>query len=287
MQNYHDLLRHIMENGVERPDRTDVGTSRFVPGATLQWDLQQGFPMLTTRRVPFRIAFEETMFFLRGETDTRKLEEKRINIWKGNTTREFLDNKGLHHLPVGSLGTGYSHQWRNFGGLVDVPETGVDQIRDMIDEMKTNPTSRRHVVTAWNPTQLSGTPLPPCHLMHMYTVDPANKLLHSSFVMRSNDVPFGLPFNIMGYAFLNHAFSAILNLTPGTLTYFAQDAHIYKNQYAMVEEQLERTPRELPTFKFKKQLNSFNDLLNLEYEDIEIEGYDPYPDIKDKPGMAV
>lgn len=276
-----------MEHGVERPDRTDVGTSKFVPGQTLQWNLQDGFPMLTTRRVPFRIAFEETMFFLRGETDTTKLEEKRINIWKGNTTREFLDSKGLQHLPVGSLGTGYSHQWRNFGGLVDVPETGVDQIRNMLDDMKANPTSRRHVITAWNPTQLKGTPLPPCHIMHMYTVDPVNKLLHSSFVMRSNDVPFGLPFNIMGYAFLNHAFSAILGLKPGTLTYFAQDAHIYKNQYNMVEEQLQRTPRALPTLKINRSLNSFEDLLALEYSDIAIEGYDPYPDIKDKPSMAV
>lgn len=287
MENFHTLLKHIMEHGVERPDRTDVGTSRFVPGYSMQWDLQKGFPMLTTRKVPFRIAFEETMFFLRGETDTTKLEEKRIFIWKDNTSREFLDNKNLQHLPVGSLGTGYSHQWRNFGGEVGVPDSGVDQIRNMLNEMKTNPTSRRHVVSAWNPTQLDGTPLPPCHLMHMYTVDPVNKLLHSSFVMRSNDVPFGLPFNIMGYAFLNHAFSAILGLKPGILTYFAQDAHIYKNQYAMVQEQLTRTPRDLPTLSFNRELKTFDDLLDLEFKDVTIDGYDPYPDIANKPNMAV
>jgi len=287
LQNYHDLMEYILEKGVERPDRTSVGASKFVPAQTLTWDLAEGFPIITTRRVPFRIAFEETMFFLRGETDTTKLEQKRIHIWKDNTSREFLDSKNLQHLPVGSLGTGYSHQWRNFGGEVGKPDTGVDQIRDMINEMQTNPTSRRHVVSAWNPTQLPGTPLPPCHLMHMYTVDPVNNLLHSSFIMRSNDVPFGLPFNIMGYAFLNHAFSAILGLTPGTLTYFAQDAHIYKNQYEMVEEQLTRIPKTLPRFNFKKKLETFDDLLALEFEDVEIIGYDPYPDIADKPAMAV
>jgi thymidylate synthase len=276
-----------MENGVERPDRTDVGTSKFVPGYSMQWDLAEGFPILTTRRVSFRIAFEETMFFLRGDTDTTKLEEKKINIWKGNTSREFLDSKGLNALPVGSLGAGYSHQWRNFNGVVGHTDTGVDQVRNMINEMQTNPTSRRHVITAWNPEQVDKTPLPPCHLMHMYTVDPVNKLLHSSFVMRSNDVPFGLPYNIMSYAYLNHLFSRILGLTPGTLSYFAQDAHIYKNQYKMVEEQLTRTPRDLPMLGISKPIESFDDALALEYSDIQLVGYDPYPDIADKPGMAV
>lgn len=280
MKNYHELLRHILENGTERPDRTDVGSSKFVPGYSMSWDLAEGFPMITTRKVPFRIAFEETMFFLRGETDTTKLEEKRINIWKGNTSREFLDSKGLKHLPVGSLGAGYSHQWRNFNGKVGEPDTGIDQIKNMLHDLKVNPTSRRHVITAWNPSQLEETPLPPCHLMHMYTVDPVNHLLHSSFVMRSNDVYHGLPYNIMGYAFLNHAFSAILGLKPGTLTYFAQDAHIYKNQYEVVEEQLTRESRDLPELVIKKDLDSFDDILSMEYEDIELIGYDPHPALK-------
>ena len=276
-----------MDNGVERPDRTDVGASKFVPGYSMSWDLADGFPMITTRKVPFRIAFEETMFFLRGDTDTKKLEEKRINIWKGNTSRSFLDSKGLQHLPVGSLGAGYSHQWRNFNGKVGHPDTGIDQVKNMIEEMQANPTSRRHVITAWNPSQLDETPLPPCHLMHMYSIDPVNKLLHSSFVMRSNDVPFGLPFNIMSYAFLNVVFSKVVGLNPGQLTYFAQDAHIYKNQYDMVTEQLERTPRDLPSLYIDKELNTFDDMLNLEYSDIRIEGYYPHPDIESKPGMAV
>lgn len=287
MKNFQGLLQHIMDHGVERPDRTDVGLSKFVPGACLSWNLAEGFPALTSRRVPIRIAFEETMFFLRGQTDTKILEEKKISIWKGNTSREFLDSKGLHDLPEGSLGTGYSHQWRNFGGLVGEPETGIDQVSNMLAEMKTNPTSRRHVITAWNPAQLGGTPLPPCHIMHMYSVDPVNHLLHSSFIMRSNDVPFGLPFNIMSYALLNIIFAKHLGLTPGTLTYFGHDAHIYQNQYDMVTEQLSRPVGALPTLEITKELTSFGDILDLEYSDLVITGYNPLPDIKDKPAMAV
>lgn len=285
MENYLQLARDVLANGVDRPDRTGIG-SRFISGATLDWDLQQGFPIVTTRKTAFRIAFEETMFFLRGETDTKLLEEKKINIWKGNTSREFLDDKGLTELPEGSIGTGYSHQWRNFNGTLG-KQDGVDQIRIMLENMKQNPTDRRHVITAWNPSQLEGTPLPPCHLMHMYTIDPTNMKLNSCFIMRSNDIPFGLPFNIMGYALLNNLFALYLGYRPGKLTYFGWDAHIYNNQFDMVEEQLKRTPRELPSLYIHKHINTFEDMLDLQFEDVELVCYDPYPDLKNKPGMAV
>lgn len=285
MNNYLQLAREVLTSGINKPDRTGVG-SRFISGAKLEWELDEGFPIVTTRRSPFRIAFEETMFFLRGETDTKILEEKKINIWKGNTTREFLDNVGLTDLPEGSIGTGYSHQWRNFNGTVGLQD-GVDQVQDMLERIKQNPTDRRHVITAWNPSQLSGTPLPPCHLMHMYSVDPVNEKLNSCFIMRSNDIPFGLPFNIMGYALLNHLFSAYLGLNPGKLVYFGWDAHIYNNQIDMVEEQLTRQPRALPKLVIHKEINTFDDMLALEFEDVELVGYDPYPDIKNKPNMAV
>jgi len=276
----------VYTNGTARPDRTGVG-SKFISGATLKWDLSEGFPMITTRKTTFRIAFEETMMFLRGETDTNTLANKNINIWKGNTTREFLDNAGLTHLPEGSLGTGYSHQWRNFGGDLGDPESGVDQITELLEGIQQDPTGRRHVVTAWNPAQLKGTPLPPCHIMNMYTVNPEKNTLNSCFIMRSNDIPFGLPFNIMGYAFLNIVFAKYLGYEPGELVYFGWDAHIYMNQMDMVKEQLEREPFPLPKLVIHKELLTIDDIMNLQYEDVEIINYQSHPDIKNKPGMAI
>lgn len=282
MQNYLDLLRKVLTQGNDRPDRTEFG-SRAVFGETLRWDLSAGFPMITTRKVSFRIAFEETMFFLRGDTNTKHLEEKDIHIWEGNTSREFLDGRGLFDLPEGSIGTGYSHAWRNFGGTLG-KEDGVDQIRNLLDGLKNNPTDRRHLVTAWNPQQNSGTPLPPCHIMHMYSV--MNGKLNSCFIMRSNDLYLGLPTNIMGYAFLNIVFSKLLGLEPGELVYMGWDAHLYSNQFSVVEQQLIREPRSLPTLNIKRDFSTLDELLKLEWEDIEIVGYDPHPALE-KIKMAV
>lgn len=290
MQNYLDLLADIMKNGVDKEDRTGIG-SRSVFGRMLRWDLSKGFPITTTRKIPLRFAFEENMFFLRGDTDTKILEEKKINIWKGNTSREFLDKQGLDHLPEGSIGTGYSHQWRNFNGILG-QSNGVDQISNLLSGIKNDPLGRRHIVTGWNPSQLSGTPLPPCHLLQMHSVEPSAEFitdsgkLHTCFVMRSNDVPFGLPFNIMGYALINHIFAKHLGLVPGDLVYMGWDVHIYQNQMGMVKEMLERTPRTLPTLTIKKQLPTLDDILTLQWDDIQLDGYDPYTDITNKPGMA-
>lgn len=285
MESYKKLLQDVMANGVERPDRTGIG-SKFITGAMIKHNLSDGFPAITIRKVPFRIAFEETMFFLRGQTDTKILEDKNINIWKGNTSREFLDSKNLDFLPEGSIGTGYSHQWRNFNGDLNDGK-GVDQIVNLLEGLKKDPTSRRHVVSAWNPSQLDGTPLPPCHITQMYTVDPVNNLLHSSFVMRSNDLAYGLPFNLMGYSFLNHLFSKYLGLTPGTITYFGHDAHIYTNQYDLVNEIVKRDCKVLPSLKINKEITCIEDVFSVQYSDIELLNYKPHPDIKGKPGMAI
>jgi len=293
MQNYIELLEDVIINGVDKPDRTGVG-SRAVFGRMLRWDLAQGYPLQTTRRVPLRIAFEETMFFLRGETNTKLLEAKNINIWKGNTSREFLDKRGLTYLPVGDMGKGYGYQWRHWEGvnpdyMAEPLET--DQIAQLLDGIKKDPYGRRHIVTGWNPGQLHEMALPPCHMLHMYSVEGDFTVnegkLNNCFVMRSNDVPFGLPFNIASYALINHIFAKHLGLIPGELVYFGWDVHIYQNQMKMVEEILERKPRPLPQIVIHKDLPKFEDILALQWEDIELIGYDPHPDVKNKPEMAV
>jgi thymidylate synthase len=291
MKNYLDLLQDIMDNGIDKEDRTGIG-SRSVWGRTLRWDLSEGFPIITTRKVALRIAFEETMFFLRGGRDTTELEDKNVNIWTGNTTREFLDARGLDWLDEKDMGYGYGHQWRNFGGYdaKDSPEdwhyTGVDQVVPMLEAIQRDPFSRRHIITAWNPQQLYGTALPPCHILQQYQVTPNGKL-NSSFTMRSNDVPFGLPYNIMGYALLNHLFAEYLGYESGELVYQGNDVHIYSNQFEMVNEQLARTPHPLPKLKITKSLNTLDELFGMQYNDILLENYIAEPDIKNKPKMAV
>jgi len=290
MQNYLDLLEDIRQTGVDKDDRTGIG-SRAVFGRLLRWDLSDGFPIITTRKVPLRIAFEETMFFLRGKSNTKLLEEKKINIWKGNTSREFLDKRGLNYLPEGDMGRGYGVQWRDW---TSIDRYGIvnhtDQIRDLLAGIKADPLGRRHVVTGWNPGQLHEMALPPCHMLHMYSVEGdftvgAGKL-NNCFVMRSIDSPFGLPFNIMSYALLNHIFAKHLGMIPGELVFMGWDVHIYQNQMKMVEEQIQRLPKSLPAFHIKKDLPTLEDILDLQWSDVELIGYDPHPDIADKPEMA-
>lgn len=287
MQNYLDLLKDVMENGVDKPDRTGIG-SRFVNGRILRWDLKQGFPIITTRKVSLRIAFEETMFFLRGQSNTKLLEEKNINIWRGNTSREFLDARGLTNLPEGDMGRGYGVQWRNWRSSNNCE---VDQISQLLDNIKTDPHGRRHVVTGWNPGELNQMALPPCHMMHMYSVEGeftvTSGRLNSCFVMRSNDVPYGLPYNIMSYALLNHIFAKHMGLEPGDLVYMGWDVHIYNNQFDMVREQLTRTPTALPELYIDREVSTIDDIMALDWVDIRLEGYNPMPDIQNKPKMAV
>jgi thymidylate synthase len=316
---YHKYLNNIFLDGIDRPDRTGVG-SRAQFGKSFTVNLSDGFPITTTRKVAFRIAFEETMFFLRGETDTKKLEEKKINIWKGNTSREFLDKMGLNDLPEGDMGKGYGYQWarwdsyefaniKNFRiageDFSDMPENGVglftvpsvevydatvivrhiNQAKEMLERAKKNPNDRRLLISAWNVAQLTETPLVPCHLIHQYQI--LDGKLNSLWFQRSVDSVYGLPYNVMSYAFLNIAFSKYLGLTPGTLTFMGGDCHIYSNQLWMVEEQLKRFPFDLPTLNINKELNTFKDILELEYSDIELVDYEAHPDFKDKPPMAV
>lgn len=303
---YLSTLEDILIHGQMRGDRTSVGSSTAIWGCMLDIPLADGFPIVTTRKTTARIAFEETWFFARGETDTKKLEAKKIGIWKGNTTREFLDGRGLNYLPEGHLGKGYGFQWRNFGGdyfndkgdpygyiprygngidYSRYDRRGVDQFVQLIEGMQKDPNGRRHIITGWNPQQLHEMALPPCHLYQQYQI--LGGKLNSQFLMRSWDFLYGGPFNIMGYALLNHAIAKLLKLEPGNLVAMGTDVHLYSNQLEIAAQQVERDPFPLPTLTITKNIDSIDDLLALEWEDFVLEGYQAHPDFKNKPGMAV
>ena len=279
---YLDTMRQIIDHGIEIGDRTGVGT-RAIFGAQLKFDMADGFPLLTTRRIAFRIAFEEMMWFLRGQTDSKILEGKKINIWKGNSTRHFLDSRGLHHLSEGDIGAGYGHQLRNFNGSAASP--GCDQLAAIVSEVQRNPHSRRHFVSYWNPQQvLTEAALPPCHVS--WALQVAAGRLNLSFQMRSNDFYLGNPTNIAGYGFLLHALSKLFSLEPGLLVFQGSDVHLYSNQLENAKIQVTRQPLQLPQLRIIPDLQSLDDLLRLEFSDIELLNYSHHPDLP-KVEMAV
>ncbi len=297
---YLDLISEIQHYGEQvTAERTGVGTKRLV-GRTLQIPLNQGFPILTSRKVSWRIAFWETMMFLQGITNTQYLSDKGISIWEPNTSREFLDRVGLNELPEREMGKGYGYQWRNFGG--------VDQLVAVLDALKNNPQDRRILISAWNPGELNQMALPPCHLLHQYTIRKGHRVQHngvsekisyldSLFYMRSTDIIYGLPYNLMSYSFLLHAFSNLLSnqlgyeILPGTLTYVGFDCHIYNNQSelatALVDRKISLIGCNNPQLQILKPLHTLDDLLGLDIRDTKIHNYVPFPDFENKPAMAV
>ena len=280
---YLGIMRQILNEGTDiSNDRTGVGT-RGIFGAQMVFNMDDGFPLLTTRRIAFRIAFEEMMWFLRGQTDSRILEAKKINIWKGNTTRQFLDAKGLGHLPEGDAGKNYSWQLRNFNGTESNP--GYDQLAALVSGIKTDPNSRRHFVSYWNPQQvLTEAALPPCHVS--WAVQILGGRLNLSFQMRSNDFYLGNPTNVAGYGFLLHALASLANCQPGTLVFQGSDIHLYKNQLANAAMQRAREPFKLPTFTINRRMSTLDDLLSLEYSDVQVHDYTHHPDLP-KVEMAI
>lgn len=298
---YLGVMRQILEQGVDRPDRTGVG-SRAIWGCNMEIDLSLGFPIVTTRKTSPKIAYRENWKFLNGDCDMSDL-----SIWKGNTSREFLDKRGLPYLPVGHIGKGYGFQWRNFGGeFAMLPEYvregdqtispymfdytrlgdfGIDQVVQVLEGLKNDPNGRRHIITGWNPIQLNEMALPPCHLYQQYQV--LDGKLNSMFLMRSWDFLYGAPFNIMGYAMLNMAFAKYLGLQPGKLLAMGCDVHLYENQLAVAAQQVEREPLPLPTMTITKELNTMEDVFTMKWSDFKLEGYEAHPDFEDKPEMAV
>jgi thymidylate synthase len=267
-QQYLDLLRQIMESGTERTDRTGVGT-KGIWGVQLRFDLSQGFPLFTTRQLFPRIGIEEMLFFLRGQTNSKILEDKGIRIWTGNTSREFLDSRGLSHLPEGEMGKSYGFQMRNFGGTDSQP--GYDQLRYLVDNLRSNPNDRRHLMVYWHPQSLKEAALPSCHYSVQFQVD--GNRLNCMWTQRSADMYLGAPTNCINYGFYCCWLAKMLGYEPGWLVGSIADAHIYKTHFEVVEQQLARIPLPFPQLRFKKDFSTLEEGLAIEYSDIEIIGY--------------
>lgn len=269
MKQYHDLLRHILDTGTRHEDRTGVGTiSAF--GYQTRFDLREGFPIVTTKRVPFRWVAEELFWFLSGSTDEKALRARGVDIWEEWATPEQTARFGR---PEGDLGPVYGYLWRSFGG--DYPQTnGVDQIARLIKEIERNPNSRRLIVTGWNPETCDEVALPPCHTLFQFKVE-SGKTLHCQLYQRSADAFLGVPFNISSYALLTHLIAHVCGLEVGDFVHTFGDLHIYSSHLDQVSELLSREPLELPTLEIVERdgLKGLNGLLNFKWEDLNLVGY--------------
>ncbi len=270
MRQYHELLRSILAHGSEHEDRTGVGTiSHF--GYQTRFDLREGFPLVTTKRVPFRWIAEELFWFLSGDTNEETLRARGVDIWAEWADRDHTRRFGRE---PGDLGPVYGYLWRSFGG--DYPQrNGVDQIARLIELIETNPNSRRLIVSGWDPRVCDQVDLPPCHTLFQFKVT-EEKMLHCQLYQRSADAFLGVPFNISSYALLTHLVAHACHLEVGEFVYTLGDYHIYKNHVAQVEELLSREPLPLPQLKISdeaSQLRGLPGLLGFRYEHLNLMGY--------------
>ena len=259
MKQYLDLLRHVLEHGAEKADRTGTGT-RSVFGWQMRFDLGEGFPLVTTKKLHLRSIVHELLWFLQGDTNIAYLKDNKVSIWD-----EWADE-------TGELGPVYGKQWRSWEGA---DGRTVDQISWLIDEIKRNPDSRRLIVSAWNVADLPKMALMPCHSLFQFYV--ADGKLSCQLYQRSGDIFLGVPFNIASYALLTHMVAQVCGLKVGDFVHTLGDAHLYSNHYGQAREQLSRTPRALPALKLNPEVR---DIFGFKFEDIAIEGYDPLPAIK-------
>ncbi|UII30896.1 thymidylate synthase [Fulvivirga ulvae] len=259
MKQYLDLMQDILDNGNEKGDRTGTGTVS-VFGRQLRFDLSEGFPLLTTKKLHIRSIIHELLWFLSGDTNIKYLKDNGVSIWD-----EWADENG-------DLGPVYGHQWRSW----PTPGGGtVDQISQVIDSIKNNPNSRRHIVSAWNPAEVDEMALPPCHALFQFYV--AKGKLSCQLYQRSADYFLGVPFNIASYALLVYMFAQQCDLEVGDFVWTGGDVHLYSNHMEQVRTQLNREPRSLPTLRINRKPDS---IFDYKYEDFEILNYDPHPGIK-------
>jgi thymidylate synthase len=258
MRQYHDLMRHVLEHGNRKSDRTGTGTLS-VFGWQMRFDLANGFPVLTTKKLHLRSIVYELLWFLRGDTNIRYLKENGVSIWD-----EWADADG-------DLGPVYGHQWRHWPAG-DGRE--IDQIGQLVEGLKRNPDSRRHIVTAWNPAEVDRMALPPCHALFQFYV--ADDRLSCQLYQRSADIFLGVPFNIASYALLTMMVAQVCGYRPGDFVHTLGDAHLYSNHLDQTRLQLDRQPRPLPTLRINPEVR---DLFAFRFEDFTLEGYQPHPHI--------
>lgn len=256
MKQYLDLLKHVMETGVDKPNRTGIDT-RSVFGAQMRFDLSKGFPLVTTKKVHLKSIIHELIWLLSGNTNIKYLQDNNVRIWN-----EWADENG-------NLGPVYGAQWRNFNG------EGIDQIKDVVNRLKTNPNDRRMIVSAWNPAQIDKMALPPCHAFFQFYT--ANGKLSCQLYQRSCDLFLGVPFNIASYSLLTMMMAQVTGFEPGEFVHTLGDAHIYHNHFDQVNEQLLRTPYCLPKMKINPEVK---DIDNFKYEDFELTDYQCHPTLK-------
>lgn len=259
MKQYLELCKHILQNGVKKEDRTGTGTIS-VFGYQMRFDLQEGFPLVTTKKLHLRSIIHELLWFINGDTNIKYLQENNVSIWN-----EWADNNG-------DLGPVYGHQWRSW------PTSDgrtIDQLSNLINDIKTNPNSRRLIVSAWNVGEISKMALPPCHCFFQFYV--AENKLSCMLYQRSADVFLGVPFNIASYALLTMMIAQVCSLELGEFVHTLGDTHIYSNHMEQVNLQLSREPRQLPVMKLKPDVKS---IFDFKYEDFELSNYDPHPSIK-------
>jgi len=259
MQQYLDLMRHVLENGARKEDRTGTGT-RSVFGYQMRFDLQQGFPLLTTKKLHLRSILHELLWFLKGDTNIKYLHDNNVTIWD-----EWADENG-------DLGPVYGYQWRSWP---TADGRHIDQIKQVIDQIKTNPDSRRIIVSAWNVADIERMALPPCHAFFQFYV--ADGKLSCQLYQRSADIFLGVPFNIASYALLLMMVAQVTGLQPGEFVHTLGDAHLYSNHLEQAELQLQRTPRALPKMRINAARKSIEEFV---FEDFELLDYDPMPHIK-------
>ena len=259
MKPYLDLMRHVLEHGTDKSDRTGTGT-RSVFGYQMRFNLQQGFPLLTTKKLHLRSIIHELLWFLRGDTNIKYLHDNNVTIWD-----EWADENG-------ELGPVYGYQWRSW----PTPDGGsIDQIANLIEQIKHNPDSRRLIVSAWNPALVDEMALPPCHAMFQFYV--ADGKLSCQLYQRSADIFLGVPFNIASYALLTMMLAQVCGLQAGEFVHTLGDAHLYSNHFEQARLQLTREPRPLPTMTLNPAVDN---LFDFKYEDFGLSGYDPHPHIK-------